>query len=494
MPTCPSDNLQVIDQSDFWSTNWDPHRIGWAVAGACTAADTLSPIGSISPITSIRSYTNPAEQRQILRILYMPPVYAIISFFSYRFFRSYTYYELVEVAYEAVTISAFLLLLIEIVAASGSGHKAESSIARKEKRKMPLPFCFWRYRPTKPYFMYTLKWSVLQYVIFRPAISITGIICERLNVLCESQGFDVHFANVYLEAIDFVSISVALYGLFLFYGLTKEELAGRRPLAKFLAIKLIVMCTWYQSFVFTALEGRVIHATQYWSETNIADGLNALAICIEMIFFACFMWWAYTPAAYRIAGAPATSIWRPLWDSINYSDFALEIWGSLRFFIDYMRGAPETHSSETMKPNFAQAFGLSSGRSGYIKQGYDIRNRTSKHDPSRPTRESYDEEIRLAPYSYEGGPVHSSSVTDIRVHTAEDIIPPSRARLYDRLTDAFSLDIKSRGPGYTVPLRDPEKEGLHKAIARLQKKVNNLLEDQKKKEREIQHLREILEI
>ena len=32
-----------------------------------------------------------------LRILYMPPVYAVISFLSYRFFRSYTYYELVEV-------------------------------------------------------------------------------------------------------------------------------------------------------------------------------------------------------------------------------------------------------------------------------------------------------------------------------------------------------------------------------------------------------------
>ena len=31
-----------------------------------------------------------------LRILYMPPVYAIISFFSYRYFRSYTYYSFVE--------------------------------------------------------------------------------------------------------------------------------------------------------------------------------------------------------------------------------------------------------------------------------------------------------------------------------------------------------------------------------------------------------------
>jgi hypothetical protein len=41
----------------------------------------------------------------------------------------------------------------------------------------------------------------------------------------------------------------ALYGLILFYGLMKEELAGNRPLAKFLSIKLIVMFTFYQSFV-----------------------------------------------------------------------------------------------------------------------------------------------------------------------------------------------------------------------------------------------------
>jgi len=88
----------------------------------------------------------------------------------------------------------------------------------------------------------------------------------------------------------------------LFYGLTKEELAGHRPLAKFLSIKLIVMFTFYQSFVvsrtffvppfsrsvvalvlvkFNALKGRVIHGTQFWTATNVADGLNALAVCIE---------------------------------------------------------------------------------------------------------------------------------------------------------------------------------------------------------------------
>jgi hypothetical protein len=48
--------------------------------------------------------------------------------------------------------------------------------------------------------------------------------------------------------------SVALYGLLLFYSLTKDELIGRRPLSKFLSIKLIVMFTWYQSFVVCFLQ------------------------------------------------------------------------------------------------------------------------------------------------------------------------------------------------------------------------------------------------
>ncbi|TFY74897.1 hypothetical protein EWM64_g9115 [Hericium alpestre] len=88
----------------------------------------------------------------------MPPIYAIISFFSYRFFRDYTYYSLIEVVYEAFTISAFLLLIIEYVADTAVGHNAVHAIARKDKQKLPIP----------AYFMYTIKWSVMQYVIIRP--------------------------------------------------------------------------------------------------------------------------------------------------------------------------------------------------------------------------------------------------------------------------------------------------------------------------------------
>jgi hypothetical protein len=45
----------------------------------------------------------------------------------------------------------------------------------------------------------------------------------------------------------------------------------------------------------------------------------------QMVFFSIFMWWAYSPNEYTVAGAKKTSIWRPLWDSINYCQSAIII-------------------------------------------------------------------------------------------------------------------------------------------------------------------------
>ncbi|KAF8906499.1 organic solute transporter Ostalpha-domain-containing protein [Gymnopilus junonius] len=356
MGTCPSDNTAVIDQSSFWSQgslHWDAHRVGWVIAGACTIATLV--ISVLTVLSHCRNYTKPSQQRQIIRILYMPPVYAVISFLSYRFFRDYTYYSFIEL-YSSWHLNPYRLLLIEFVAEKEGRDRL---LAEKEKRKLMFPFCCWRYRPTKPYFMYAVKWSVLQYVIVRPAVSLVGIICQALGVLCESQGFDAHFANVYLEAVDFVSISVALYGLLIFYGLTRDDLKGKKPLAKFLCIKLIVMFTWYQSFIFSALQGRVIHGTEFWTSTNIADGLNALTICIEMIFFAIFMWRAYPYDEYkRIKGTSPTSIWRPLWDRYLFTyipaDFAKEILSSLLFFFNRKRWTQAPQRG----PTFDRAFNL----------------------------------------------------------------------------------------------------------------------------------------
>lgn len=157
MSGCPSDNSQAIDQSSFWdfgSGPWDKHRIGWLVAGICSVVVRLGypsikirlgfkrcrrrflfpslvlcNIAGARPemyllfvsltydrlwvqklpttkgaTTDVRAVVlSPLNGPELihthssLRILYLPPVYAIISFFSYRYFRQYTYYSLIQV-------------------------------------------------------------------------------------------------------------------------------------------------------------------------------------------------------------------------------------------------------------------------------------------------------------------------------------------------------------------------------------------------------------
>ncbi|KIJ52815.1 hypothetical protein M422DRAFT_242742 [Sphaerobolus stellatus SS14] len=218
--------------------------------------------------------------------------------------------------------------------------------------------------------MYTIKWSVMQYVIISPLLCVIGIITQALGVLCV-QIYIPHFAEVYIVAIDFVSISVALYGLILFYNLTRTELVGRRPLAKFLCIKgisRIVMLTFYQEFV------------------------------------------AYPASEYKDDSLPKTSIWRPLWDSINYADFGHEIFSFVAFFIRYLLGRPNTHTpkgnsypaqsssyqgvqipqASTSRIDFGDAFGLWDPENNGGKK-----KKVSNHKNSS----SYDEESRavLAP-------------------------------------------------------------------------------------------------
>ncbi|KIR30611.1 hypothetical protein I309_00749 [Cryptococcus deuterogattii LA55] len=324
----------------------------WAVAGGCAILTVLITLFTLTMHAT--RYKHPPAQRQVMRVLLMPPVYAVVSFFSYRYYKSYEYYILAETAYEAITLSAFLMLLMELVSMATIDLQIKSVLAEKDKMKFPFPFGFWRFRASKPYFWHALSFSVMQYVILRPLISIIGIICEYYGVLCPEQ-YSVHFAEVYLDAIDFVSISIALYGLIVFYVLCKDELKGKRPLSKFLAIKLIVFFTFYQNFLFSILQSHgVIKGTAMWTATNVSDGLSALCTCVEMVIFSIYMGWAYSWSDYtdpqKNPYQRATNFntyLQAIWDTINLSDFFSEIYLACKFFVDYARGKPGTHSGAT---------------------------------------------------------------------------------------------------------------------------------------------------
>lgn len=233
---------------------------------------------------------------------------------SYRFFREFVYFKLVRDTYEAFTIAAFLFLLLLFLSDS---PLEQVELLKKEKRRMVFPLSCLHFRPSKPKFIFLVKWSVLQFVILKPLISLSSIITQALGVFCGTSQ-SPRFANVWLEVIDFVSVTIALYGLITLYSLISDELRGKRPLAKFSTIKIvrpaispllllhstltdfhycldqIVALVFYQNFIFTLLAHYgVLKPTEFWTAHNVADGLNALVTTFEMVLVALFQLYAF---------------------------------------------------------------------------------------------------------------------------------------------------------------------------------------------------------
>ncbi|MCO5596100.1 hypothetical protein L7F22_050160 [Adiantum nelumboides] len=359
---CPADNTAQVEQDEFFDFSYfDPHKIGWLICGCAAAVTCL--LSLITIIGHARNYNKPLEQRQIIRVLLFPPVYAVVSFFSYRFFRYYEYWDLGEAAYEAFAIAAFLMLMLQYIGTSVQEQKA--TFAHKNKKPLPLPFCCWRYRPSKAYFLVLLKWSVVQYCIIRPAISIAGIVTEYYEVYCPSS-LSYKYAYVYLTSIDFAAISIALYGLIVLYTLVKDDLKGRRPLAKFATIKLGIFLIFYQGFIFSLLASHgALHATQYWTTTNIADGLNALCTSLEMVLISAMQMWAFFWGEYYIdrLREPTgkankngkTNVFLSILHALNFTDILVELWYEIVFLFDRIRGKEYTRRDARL--DFVQAFG-----------------------------------------------------------------------------------------------------------------------------------------
>ncbi|ORY62878.1 organic solute transporter Ostalpha-domain-containing protein [Leucosporidium creatinivorum] len=341
--TCPESNTEAISTEGFWTGDWSSWSVvGWRLAAIFTILTAL--VAGWNIWRHCTNYRKPLEQRQIVRLLLTPVIFALGSFLSYLYFRHQEYFQLIRDAYEGLAIAAFLVLILLYL--STSPVEQREVIATKEKRKLVFPFCCWRFRPSKPKFLVNVKWSVLQYALLKPLISLAAVACEALGVYCGTS-WSFRFASVYLFIIDFISLSVALYGLFVLYVLIAPELKGHQPLAKFTTIKIIVALVFYQGFVFSTLQTYgYIHDTTYWSADNISDGLNSLLTTFEMVLIAIFQLWAYPVSEYRLEiqddSVRRTPFWRSFFHSQNYSDFAIDIWLSLRFYFDAMRGKEYT--------------------------------------------------------------------------------------------------------------------------------------------------------
>ncbi len=252
----------------------------------------------------------------------MVPIYSIESWLCLRYHEFAIYIETLRDCYESFVLYCFLQFLIEVLG-------GEESLIMLLKDKSPtrgmhiwgMGLCIkpWvmgqpistvdektgqrQVRWTSPFFK-NCKLGCLQYVLLKGITAIFVILLERFDLYKEGD-FSPKYGYFYICILTNTSQCWALYCMVFFYYATKNELGPIRPVGKFLAVKALVFFTWWQSVGIAFLNSLELipeYEEGGWSVEQVAKGLQAYLICIEM----------FAAAIVHIFVFPHTDYLRPL--------------------------------------------------------------------------------------------------------------------------------------------------------------------------------------
>ncbi|CAL5329941.1 unnamed protein product [Camellia sinensis] len=244
------------------------------------------------------NYTEPTYQRYIVRIIFMVPVYALMSFLSLVLNESSIYFNSIREIYEAWVIYNFLSLCLAWV--GGPGAVVLSLSGRVLKPNWCLMTCCFPPIPLDGRFIRRCKQGCLQFVILKPIL-----VAVTLLLYAKGKYHDGNFSPdqsfLYLTIIYTVSYSMALYSLALFYVACRDLLQPFNPVPKFIIIKSVVFLTYWQGvLVFLAAKSGFIKNAE-----DAAEFQNFI-VCVEMLIAAVGHLFAFPYKEYAGAniGAP----------------------------------------------------------------------------------------------------------------------------------------------------------------------------------------------
>ncbi|XP_027339272.1 protein LAZ1 homolog 1 isoform X2 [Abrus precatorius] len=241
----------------------------------------------------LAAYNQPEEQKFLIGLILMVPVYALESFLSLLDSSAAFNCEAMRDCYEAFALYCFERYLIACLGGEEKTIQFMESMSLTESStpllkesyaygvvEHPFPLnCLLRDWYLGPDFYQSVKIGIVQYMILKMICALLAMILQSFGVYGEGK-FEWKYGYPYLACILNFSQTWALYCLVQFYSVTKDKLEPIKPLAKFLTFKSIIFLTWWQgvavAFLFSmgAFKGSLAQELK----TRIQDYI----ICIEM--------------------------------------------------------------------------------------------------------------------------------------------------------------------------------------------------------------------
>ncbi|XP_029432530.1 transmembrane protein 184A [Rhinatrema bivittatum] len=253
----------------------------------------------------LSNYTVPNEQRYIIRILFIVPIYSFDSWLSLLLIGNdqyYVYFNSVRDCYEAFVIYSFLSLCFEYL----GGESAIMSEIRGKPIKSSCLYgtCCLQGMSYSIGFLRFCKQAMLQFCIVKPIMALVTIVLQAYGKYHDGD-FNVQSGYLYITIIYNFSVSLALYALFLFYFATRDLLLPFEPVLKFLTIKAVIFLSFWQGMLLAILEKcsvipevQIINGKEVGAGT-VAAGYQNFINCIEMLFAAIALRYAFTCQVYK---------------------------------------------------------------------------------------------------------------------------------------------------------------------------------------------------
>ncbi|KAN0131911.1 DUF300 domain containing protein [Lactarius tabidus] len=329
------------------------HDVGWIVSGFFTIIATVTSFWLINK--HLQWYTNKREQRYIVRLLLMVPIYASISLASYLFWDNATPLLLIRDSYEAILLTAFFYLLLTylspdpevqkaILLKRGLSREVDAELRRRRqpRKKWVVPLQFVKWKPQDGlFFLQLMKWGVLQYCVIRPITTLVAVILNHIGLYCE-QSWSPVWGHIWISTIISISVTIAMYCLFQLYVCVAEELAPHQPILKLFAVKAVVFLTFWQATFLSLLSVTgVVKDTPYMTAEDINIGWGAIIETFEMSIFAFLHVKAFSYKPYRplTPNARRTPRLRSFSHAMDFRETFRELWTGSVYMTRRMRGA-----------------------------------------------------------------------------------------------------------------------------------------------------------
>ncbi|KAK3912136.1 Transmembrane protein 184B [Frankliniella fusca] len=293
----------------------------------------------------LRWYTNPAEQRWIVRILFIVPIYALHSWVSLLFFNSesyYVYFFTIRDCYEAFVIYNFLSLCYEYL--GGEGNIMSEIRGKPIRSSLLYGTCCLVGKTYTIGFLRFCKQATLQFCLVKPLMAFVIIILQSFGHFHDGD-WSPDGGYLYVTIIYNISVSLALYGLFLFYFATRDLLTPFEPVLKFCTVKSVIFFSFWQGVLLAVLEKAEVISpiiagdVQHIKAGTVSAGYQNFLICLEMLAAAIALRYAFPYHIY--AGCIS--------DGRGRSVTMQSISSSLKISYGFM-GVKCLYSQETMNP------------------------------------------------------------------------------------------------------------------------------------------------